>query len=368
MSSERDTYSASGVDYSVLDRMKRLAQNAAKSTDTLRRSSDFQTVRESRGESAFVWEEQDSYRASVIEGLGTKHLVADAMEELTGKTYYKAIAQDTVAAIINDLLVVGADPQVLMAYWAVGDSSWFGNEKRSTALIEGWQNACEKARVVWGGGETPALKGVLYEDVIDLGGSAQGVIKPKERLMLGGKLRVGDRILLVESSGIHANGLSLARQVAAGLDEGYLTKMSDGRMYGEALLTPSYIYVDLVRELFEQNTDIHYMVHVTGHGWRKLMRAPHALRYVIENIPVSQEEFQFIQQQTSMSDEEMYGTFNMGAGFAIFVPEKDVAKVIGIGQENGLQIINAGRVEEGNKEVVIEPKGIVFAEESLQVR
>ena len=355
-----------GVNYTNLDGMKRQAQQAAVSTDT--NAAEFATVGRSRGESAFVWEEEDAYRASVIEGLGTKHLVADAMEELTGTTYYDEIAQDAVAAIVNDLVVVGAEPQVLMAYWAVGDGNWFGNARRNSALVEGWKNACNKAGVVWGGGETPALQGVLHANVIDLGGSAQGIIKPKERLTLGEKLQEGDAILLVESNGIHANGLTRARQIAENLPEGYLTKMDDGRTYGQALLSPSHIYAKLVQTIFDKGVDLHYMVNITGHGWRKLMRSSKEFTYMIDTIPQPQEEFNFIQNNSGMTDEEMYGTFNMGAGFALFVPQEDIEKVLQAGQAHGLKILQAGKVVEGEKQVVIQPKGITFEQDSLQVR
>src|SRR6185312_3058633 len=112
----------------------------------------------SRGESAYVWEEKDSYRAIVVEGLGTKNLVADETRKFTNKTHYEAIAQDTVAMIVNDLVVVGADPQVVNAYFAIGNSDWFSDNERATDLVEGWAKACEMSGAVWGGGETPTLK------------------------------------------------------------------------------------------------------------------------------------------------------------------------------------------------------------------
>ena len=127
------TYSQAGVDYSTMDPIKVLAQKRAQATAPNLQSFNFQEITASRGESAYVWEENDSYRALVIEGLGTKNLVADAMRATTGKTYYDQIAQDTIAMVVNDLIVVGALPQVVNAYFAIGDSQWMADQRRPAA-------------------------------------------------------------------------------------------------------------------------------------------------------------------------------------------------------------------------------------------
>lgn len=365
MNKQKVAYSPSGVDYSKIDPFKKLAQKFAKSTSE---NSKIKVIEESRGESAFVWEEQDSYRAFVIEGLGTKNLVADETRKITGKTYYDAIAQDSVAMIVNDLIVVGAQPQVISAYFASGRSEWFKDEVRVKDLIEGWANACNLAGVTWGGGETPSLKGIIEDNVIDLAGSAIGIIQPKERLTLGDKLTEGDAILLIESSGIHANGLTLARTLAQKLPAGYATKLADGTLYGESLLTPTNIYVGLVKDLFESGIDIHYMVNITGHGWRKLMRANKAFTYLITQIPPIPQIFKFIQEKSGNSDYDMYATFNMGAGFAIHLPQNDVEKVQQIAKKNNLKSWHAGTVRKGSKQVVIKPKNITFKGETLNLR
>ncbi len=363
------TYASTGVNYDAMDPVKRLAQLRARATARNLERFGMREVEASRGESAYVWEEPDSFRAFVIEGLGTKNRVADETRKITGKTYYDALAQDTVAMIVNDLIVVGAEPQVINAYFAVGSSDWFLDEERARDLVEGWAKACNLAGAVWGGGETPTLKGIIEPDTIDLSGSAVGIVKPKERLTLGDKLTPGDAILLVESSGIHANGLTLARRIASKLPEGYATPLSDGKSYGESLLNPTHIYAGLIRDLFEAGIDIHYMVNITGHGWRKLMRASRDLSYVIERVPEPQPVFRFIQKHSGNDDTEMYGNFNMGAGFAIFLPEKAVklAQQIAIERHN-LGSLKAGYVEEGQRQVVIRPKNVIFKGESLGVR
>lgn len=366
--SKKDSYAQSGVDYSAMDPIKLLAQQKAAGTSHNFASFGAQEIVASRGESAYVWEEPDAYRSLVIEGLGTKNLVADVMRSLTGKTHYDTIAQDTIAMIVNDLIVVGALPQVVNAYFAIGDSAWMNDRERAEDLVNGWAAACELAGAVWGGGETPTLRSIVAPETIDLAGSALGIINPKARLVLGDKLTAGDAIVLIASSGIHANGLTMARSIAEELPEGYSTQLSDGRMYGEALLTPTPIYVTLVRALMEAEVDIHYMVNVTGHGWRKLMRATKELSYVLDTLPDVSVEFDFIQKQAGASDADMYGNFNMGAGFAIYVPATEAEKVVKIAGETGYKAWIAGKVTAGPRRVTITPKNITFEGESLGVR
>jgi phosphoribosylformylglycinamidine cyclo-ligase len=365
---KQDSYAKSGVDYSAMDPIKVLAQQKAKATAHQLDVFNAKEIAASRGESAYVWEETDAYRSLVIEGLGTKNLVADATRQFTGKTHYDAIAQDTIAMVVNDLIVVGALPQVVNAYFAIGDSEWMNDAERAGDLINGWADACQLAGAAWGGGETPTLKGIINPSTIDLGGSAIGIISPKDRLVLGEKLVAGDVIILIASSGIHANGLTMARSIAEKLPDGYATKLSDGRLYGEALLTPTPIYVDLVRSLMEAKINLHYMVNITGHGWRKLMRATKDFTYRLHTLIAVHPEFSFIQDQASASDEDMYGNFNMGAGFALYVPASEAKKVIRLAKKAGHSAIEAGVVEAGPRQVIIEPKNITFAADSLGVR
>lgn len=362
------SYASSGVRYDIMDPVKKNAQKAALSTAANLKHLGMTEVAASRGESAYVWEEKDSYRAFVMEGLGTKNLVADAMQQLTGKSYYRSIAQDTVAAIINDLIVVGATPQVVNAYFAVGSSEWLNDQTRAKDLVEGFADACNLAGAVWGGGETPTLNGIINEQTIDLGGSAVGVIQPKSRLVLGDKLADGDAIVFIESSGIHTNGLTLARKIASVLKKGFATPLPNGKSFGETLLTPSYIYAKLVNQLFEKAIDIHYMVHITGHGFRKLMRATNPFTYEITDVPKPPAIFDFIQEHSGTSDEEMYGNFNMGIGFAIYTPAKHVDTILSVAKNNKLNAWQAGFVKNGQKQVIIGPKEIVFKEKSLGVR
>lgn len=361
-------YAHTGVNYKQLDPIKKLAQRAAEDTSRHLLRSGMQEVGETRGESAFVWKQGNVMMATVIEGLGTKNLVADAMRKITGKTYYDIIGHDTISAIINDLISVGAKPLVIHAYWAVGDSAWLTDLKRMKDLVKGWKSACDLSGATWGGGETPAYSGIINPETIDLGGSAVGIIKNKKQLLLDGKLKVGDRILLLKSTGINVNGLSLARAVAKKLPKGYATKLSNGKMYGAEILKKSNIYAALIQDLFKAGVEIHYVSSITGHGFRKIMRSRHKLSYVIEKILQPQAIFGFIQKRANLSDYEMYETFNMGMDYAIFLPEKDLKKAIKIIKKNKLIGLDAGYVQKGERQVIIKPKDIVFKGDTLNLR
>ncbi len=363
------TYAGVGVDYEAMDPFKRLAQMSARKTAKALLRLGFSEVEMSRGESAYLIDAGDHYIAHVEEGLGTKNLVADVMYRLTGKTYYDHIAQCTVAMIVNDLITLGALPLSVAMHLAVGSSDWFNDEKRCFDLIDGWKRACELARCTWGGGETPTLKDIIYPETVVLSGSAVGVVKPKNRLISGTDIRDGDAIVLLGSSGIHANGLTLAREVAKKLPEGYLTKLSDGRFYGEALLDPTVIYVPVIEDCFEEGVDLHYAVNITGHGWRKLMRAPQPFSYLIDRIPDPPPVFSFIQEHGPVDDREAYGTLNMGAGFALYVAERDVEKTLSIATRHGISAFQAGRVESSpKKRVLIKPLGLEYLGSTLGIR
>ena len=186
--------------------------------------------------------------------------------------------------------------------------------------------------------------------------------------MLGERLAAGDAIVLLASSGIHANGISLARKLADGLGEGYRAKLSDGRTFGEALLDPTVLYVPVTEQLFAAGVHPHYAVNVTGHGWRKLMRHPAALRYVIRNVPPVPAVLSFLKREGGMSDRDAYGSLNMGAGFALFVAREDVEATLGVAAEVGIPAWHAGDVLAGDKSLVIEPLGLEYAASDLHLR
>jgi phosphoribosylformylglycinamidine cyclo-ligase len=362
------SYEQAGVNYDLIDPLKVAAQRAAAATGSHLSAHGFSEVKASRGESAYVVDVGPFYIASIVECLGSKALVADEMHKLTGKSYYDSIAQDTIAMAINDLITVGATPLVVQAYWAAGGSDWFGDAQRSQALVAGWKRACDVCGVAWGGGETPALAGIVEEGRIDLAASCTGLVNPKERLSLGDQLAPGDAIVLLASSGIHANGLSLARKLVERLPQGYLTPLPDGTSYGEALLAPTVLYSPVTEALFKAGIQPRYCANITGHGWRKLLRHPAQFTYRIHSVPPVTPVLQFIQQHAKQDDREAYSTLNMGAGFAIFVKAEDALRTVQVAQAAGVSAMVAGGIEAGPKQLLIEPLGIRFGDDDLQLR
>jgi phosphoribosylformylglycinamidine cyclo-ligase len=361
------TYSQVGDNYETKDPIKKLAQTAAKKTAKNLKGL-FKEESDSRGESAYVWRQNGIYMASVIEGLGTKNLVADATRKITGKTYYDILANDTVAYIINDLISVGAKPLSIHAYWAIEDNSWLDDKIRMKDLIKGWTKACDLAGVSWGGGETATDKGVIEKNTIDLAGSAVGFIGSKKRYITGNNLKSGDRIILIKSSGINASGISLARAIAKNLPKGYAELLSNGSLFGEAILAKCNIYAELVQELLDNHIDIHYISYISGHGLRKIMRARKEFVYILEKIFIPQEIFNFIQKNAHVDDYEMYQTYNMGQDYAIFIPPRDIQKALRIIKKNKFIGLNAGYVQSGSKKVIIKPKRITFEGKTLDLR
>ncbi len=362
------TYDQAGVDYQRIDPLKIAAQRAAAATAGQLERHGFGEVAASRGESAYVVDLGPFYLASIVECLGSKALVADAMAALTGRSFYAAIAQDTIAMAVNDLITVGATPLVVQAYWAAGGSDWFDDQARAAALVAGWRAACERCGVAWGGGETPALAGIVEPGRIDLAAACTGIVNPKARLSLGDRLGAGDAIVLLGASGIHANGLSLARRLAERLPAGYRTEVAPGLGYGEALLAPTPLYSPVTEALWTAGIVPRYAANITGHGWRKLMRHPADLRYRITSLPPVPPVLRFIQREARLDDRAAYGTFNMGAGFALFVAAGDAERAVAVARANGVEAWHAGQVEAGPKEVVIGPLGLSFAGDDLQLR
>ncbi len=355
------------VNYDVADPAKVLAQKEGRATAS-NMPFGYSELEGTRGESAYVFDMGDRYGALVQEGLGTKSLVAQAVYAQTGESHFAAIAKDTVSTFINDLVSVGATPVVSNAYWSSSSYDWLADKKLTTDFIRGWRAACDEAGVVWGGGETQALSQMVVDGALEFAGSVFGVISPKTQLVTEKNLKAGDAIIVVESSGVHANGLSLIREIASQLPDSYQTKLPSGITFGEAVLRPTHLYAKLVRALFAADIDVHYLSNITGHGWRKLMRATSTFTYRITNLPDVDEIFPFIQKYSGNTTEEMYSNYNMGAGYAIYIKHGEELRATEVITALGLKCWVAGRVEEGEKQVIIEPLEITFASESLAVR
>lgn len=367
MTSGSSAYKHAGVDYGTLDAGKRSALARALATSGQLANAGGQAIDASRGEPAFLFRWAGVTLAHVLECLGTKSILARQLEDRLGTVPYRAVAYDTVAAVVNDLCCVGALPLVVNAYFATGSSDWYAIPERHEALLDGWEQACLDAGAAWGGGESPSLSGLVSQADIELAGSAVGAVPEGREPILGARLAPGDEIVMVQSSGLHANGASLARAVAAQLPGGYDTPLPSGRSLGEALIEPSVIYVPLVRALLASGVAVHYLSHITGHGLLKLMRPDRELTYRIGVLPEVPEVLRFLVAQAGLTAPAAYSTFNMGAGFAVYCAAGSGDEVVRLATEAGLHAHLAGAVEEGPRRVVLEELDVTFESGDLDL-
>lgn len=371
-------YEKSGDNYKLKDPFKIVALRAASSTSkNIKRFKKYgltiEEVISSRGESAYRFQIKSSKKidvqiAHVEESIGTKNVIADQMARLYKKSFYHSIGVDNVASILNDLSTCGAFPLSFMLHLAAFPNEWYLEANKINDLLQGTADACNIAGVTWGGGESATDRDIIAPGMSLLSGSATGIILSPGKALSEDRLKAGDRIILLSSSGVHTNGITLLRkELLDRLPKGYKTKLSDGTTYGEALLTPSVIYSKLIEQLIN-NTEIHYAVHITGHGWRKIFRANKPFTYVIEQMPKAQAIFELIQKNTNSTDKDMYDTYNMGAGFALFVPARSVKQVMKIAKKLKIGALDAGYVQKGPKQLIIEPLGVKFTADDMRIR
>lgn len=254
----------------------------------------------------------DQYLALATDGVGTKLLVAVAMED------YSTVGIDCIAMNVNDLVAAGVEPAAFVDYLAVD----VPDEERAAELGEGLAAGAEEAGVALVGGETAVMPEVVND--FDLAGTVAGLATDDD--LLAGEAEPGDVLVGFASSGIHSNGLTLAREAAdraGGFDEPF---PGDGHdTVGEALLEPTRIYTYLLDALHEY--DVHAAAHVTGGGWTNLERMG-AFRYEVTDPLPAQDVFAFVQDAGNVSDEEMHRTFNVGTGFVVAVDPTDADALV----------------------------------------
>lgn len=363
------TIEASGVNYIQLDAAKRLGQEIAATTGICL-PPGFIDVEWSRGESVQLVDCGDFYIGGLIETLGTQNLVTDAVDaENFGNqdSYYRQTAQNNAATVLNDMATGGVQPLQFFLKIDVCEEEWLTNRRRIEAIFRGTADACRLASCAYQGGEIPSLKDLVVPGVAILSGSATGIVRPKENVIRP-RLKPGDRIILLFGTGPHANGYTRIREIGSHL-KGYGAKLADGSTFGVAALAPMPIYSPAIQRCFVHGIWPHYAVNITGHGWRKLMRAAEPFGYVIESVPTPQPIFRFIQEQTAFTDKKMYGSYNMGAGFALFVAPEDAAATLAIVREYE-PAIDAGFVDKSTRGryVYIKPLDVEFDETDLQLR
>jgi len=254
----------------------------------------------------------DQYLALATDGVGTKLLVAVAVED------YSTVGIDCIAMNVNDLVAAGVEPAAFVDYLAVD----VPDEARAAELGEGLAAGAEEAGVALVGGETAVMPEVVND--FDLAGTVAGIATDDD--LLAGEAEAGDVLVGFPSSGIHSNGLTLAREAAdraGSFDEPFPGDGYD--TVGEALLEPTRIYTYLLDALHEY--DVHAAAHVTGGGWTNLERMG-AFRYEVTDPLPAQDVFAFVQDAGNVGDEEMHRTFNMGTGFVVAVEQSDADDLV----------------------------------------
>jgi phosphoribosylformylglycinamidine cyclo-ligase len=364
------------VDYDRLDPVKRKAMSTFASTLMHPERLRIRVLPSGGTAAVLDFLDYDFMLAFNVEGLGTKNLIADAMyREITAKAelakkfqsgrLYSQLGQDVVSMAVTDLVAVGADPIAFADIIASGDSSWFKDEERLDSLLEGYKVGAERAECAIPQGETPTLSGIVSPETLDLGGGALGIIRPKSRLVDGHNITPGDTIYGLPSHGICANGVSKARRIAEQLTQGYFTRLPDDRTLGEALLEPTPIWARPIMDMLDAGVDIHYISPITGHGWRKIARAPTPFRYIVEHLPDTPPVFQFLVENGKklgfdVSNQENYQVWNMGIFIVLIAPKDAGLTIAREANRHGCHVHVLGHVEKGEKEVVIEPKKILY--------
>jgi phosphoribosylformylglycinamidine cyclo-ligase len=337
------TYRAAGVDIAAGDAaVARIAP--------LARATYRQGVLGGIGAFAGFFRVPRRYRDPVFvagtDGVGTKLKVAF----LVGR--HDTVGIDLVAMSVNDVLVHGAEPLIFLDYIGIGRLRPGVVE----AIVRGVAAGCREAGCALLGGETAELPGLYAAGEYDLAGFAVGVVE-RRRLVDGRRVRPGDVVLGLASSGLHSNGYSLARQIVF---ERLGYRATDrvpqlGQTAGEALLTPTRIYVNPVRRLLRAGVEVHAMAHVTGGGLTgNLPRVlPADCRAVIRrgSWPVPP-IFGLLQAGGPVAEPEMFGVFNMGVGFACVVPRAAAPRARRLLERAGVPSWEIGEVARGRRGVV----------------
>ena len=288
---------------------------------------------------------------SGTDGVGTKLRLAFML----GK--HDTIGQDAVAMCVNDILVQGAEPLFFLDYLAVGKL----DPEQVAAVVKGVANACKESGCALIGGETAEMSGFYPAGEYDIAGFSVGVVD-KSKLITSERVKEGDVLLGLPSSGVHSNGYSLVRKICfehkGFKGDEYIDEL--GRTIGEELLTPTRLYPAVCLPLIEQ-FDMHGMVHITGGGfYENIPRAiPEGLAVTVDADAWEMPQiFRLLQEWGNVDWKEMYRTFNMGIGMVLIASPDEAKKMKNSLAEKGETVYEIGRVTKGNHDVTI--KGGVF--------
>jgi len=286
---------------------------------------------------------EDLALAMGADGVGTKIILAHQMKK------YDTIGIDLIAMNANDIICIGAEPLALLDYLAVERP----DPVVAAEIGKGLARGAELAGITIPGGETATVPEVVRG--LDLAGVIVGALHPSKAIT-GEDICPGDVVVGLESSGVHCNGLTLARKVLLG-EYDINERVFGKRTVGEELLEPTRIYVKEVLDVV-RNVKVKGMANITGGGLGNLDRLTD-YGFEIDFLPKPQEVFEEVQRLGNVPEKEMYRTFNMGVGFCIIVEGQDVQQVIDICKKYGTRTFRIGKVVE-NKGVNLKGKGIVL--------
>jgi phosphoribosylformylglycinamidine cyclo-ligase len=342
MKSEDHLYKAAGVDTAAAQ--SGLHKIIASIKGTWPVSGGVGTVKLDIGYFANVIDIGGIGLAICTDGVGSKSIVAQMMGR------YDTIGIDCVAMNVNDVICVGARPISMVDYIAIEDA----DADMLGALAIGLAAGAKEAGVSISGGEISPLKDVMRG--FDLVGMAVGLV-PLDRIITGRDLVPGDFIIGLESSGIHSNGLTLARYVF--FKQGNLSVdhvfPELGIPLGEELLRPTLIYVPEIIEIIDQVPTVKALINITGDGLLNLPRVDARVGFHIDNLPSVPPIFRLIQQHGAVSTAEMFEVYNMGVGFCVLVAEQDRDAVLSILQRHRRRAQIIGRVIEDDSKGVYLP-------------
>lgn len=286
-----------------------------------------------------LFEIPDRYQSPMLvsgtDGVGTKLKLALEMHK------HDTIGIDLVAMCVNDLIVQGAEPLFFLDYYATGKL----DIPTAESVIKGIADGCLQSGAALIGGETAEMPGMYNADDYDLAGFCVGVVE-KAKVITGEKVKAGDTLIGLASSGPHSNGYSLVRKVIE-VSNADLNEAFDGSTLGDKLLAPTQIYVKPLLTLHEK-ISIHALAHITGGGLlENLPRVmPDNTTAKIDasswNMPAI---FNWLQSNGNITDEEMYRTFNCGIGMVIVVDSNDVDTAITCLNNEGLETSIIGTIE-----------------------
>ena len=295
---------------------------------------------------------EDFAIAISTDGVGSKTIVATLLDR------YDTIGFDCVAMNANDIICVGARPIAMVDYLGVHSL----DPRRADEILAGLGDAAKEAGIAIPGGELAQLPEVIGpgEKDFDLVGTCVGTVHP-ERVVTGTDVEPGDVLLGIASTGIHSNGLTLARRVL--LAGGRFELRDDpgglGRPLGEELLEPTAIYVRAVTSLWDAGVVTRGLVHVTSDGFANLCRLEAPVGYRIDSLPPRPRIFDLIQSSGAVDDIEMFRVFNMGVGFVVVVPPAAAQGALDVLEGAGYRAQAIGTVTGERGVVRIEPAGLV---------